>query len=181
VKRILAVAAGGVLAASASAAPAAGIPVIPAPSEAVAPVYPDAFRTDEITLSLSPMDVEEGAEIEYAIRMKPGQTLVYSWTATGDLEPDGFYVDFHGHPPAEPDFQVMAYREWVGREGHGALTSPFEGTHGWFFQNRSMAPATVTLRLAGFYELRSLRETVLEDGMTEIPFGPPRPAAPHAP
>ncbi len=153
---------------------AAGVPTQQAPA-AVAPAYPAGYRTDEISFTLAPATDEEGAEMEYLVRMSPGQTLVYAWSADGDLEEGDFFADFHGHTPAGEGFMVMTYRDTTGAQGQGALVAPFEGTHGWFFQNRSTGPATVRLKLAGFYELRSLRETVLEEGAGEIPFGPPRP------
>lgn len=155
---------------------AAGVPTRQAPA-AVAPAYPDGYRTDEISVTLAPVTDEEGSELEYLVRMAPGRTLVYAWAVEGAQGEGDFFADFHGHTPAGEGFMVMTYHDTMGAAGQGALIAPFEGTHGWFFQNRSMGPATVRLKLAGFYELRSLRETVLEEGAGEIPFGPPRP--PH--
>jgi len=37
-------------------------------------------------------------------------------------------------------------------EGRGALTAPFEGTHGWYFRNQGEAPLTVKVKTWGFYE-----------------------------
>jgi hypothetical protein len=158
----------------AGAALAAGVPTEQAP-EATAPVYPAGFRSDEIAFSLSPASDAESSELEYLVRMSPGQTLVYAWSVEGELGEDDFFTDFHGHTAPGEAFRVMTYRETMGRQGQGALVAPFAGTHGWFFQNRSMKPVKVRLRMSGFYELRSLRETVLEEGSEQVPFGPPRP------
>lgn len=159
-----------------SASAQQGFVVEKPPSEATAPVYEAAFRTDTIELALSPTDDREGSELEYLIKMKPGATLVYSWTVEDLADGEEFYTDFHGHRDAA-DTRVMSYKEGTGKEGRGALTAPFEGTHGWLFQNQSMKPVKVKLTLAGFYELRSVRETMLVDETTEqLPFGPSRPA-----
>jgi hypothetical protein len=33
------------------------------------------------------------------------------------------------------------------------LIAPWQGIHGWYWQNKSGAPVTVRLRMSGFYEL----------------------------
>lgn len=160
---------------SAGPALAAGVPTEPAPAGA-AVAHPAGYRTDEFVFSLSPVgDDDEGAELEYLVRMTPGQTLVYAWAVEGETAEGDFFTDFHGHTPAGEGFKVVTYEQTTGSQGQGVLTAPVEGTHGWFFQNRSTRPARVTLRIAGFYALRSLREAVLEEEAEEIPFGPPRP------
>lgn len=129
-------------------ASAAGAPATPARS------YPAAFRTDEIVIDL-PGDGAEGSELEYKVRMKPGATLVYSWTEAG-APGDEFYSDFHGQTiPATPkaEIQVATYRQATGAGDNGSLIAPLDGVHGWYLQNQGIGPAKVTLKIAGFYEL----------------------------
>ena len=57
--------------------------------------------------------------------------------------------EFHGHTPQTVTF----YKKAAGVTHHGSLTAPFDGIHGWYFENRSKAPVTVRLRLSGFYEI----------------------------
>ena len=48
------------------------------------------------------------------------------------------------------------YLEWAfetGTSANGALTAPFDGIHGWYFQNQSLNHVIVKVKLAGFYEL----------------------------
>jgi hypothetical protein len=47
----------------------------------------------------------------------------------------------------------MEYRQATGLNSNGALVAPFEGVHGWYFQNQSDKPLVVHLKLSGFYEL----------------------------
>ena len=41
----------------------------------------------------------------------------------------------------------------AGAKAAGSLIAPWQGTHGWYWQNKSEAPVVVRLRTAGFYEL----------------------------
>lgn len=45
------------------------------------------------------------------------------------------------------------YHKMTGTADKGTLSAPFDGFHGWFFQNSGVKPVTVRLRLAGFYPL----------------------------
>ena len=126
----------------------------PAGSGQTARYYEGAFRTDTIEIVLPP---DTDNELEYKVRMKTGGTLTYSWNVTGDEEhPDWFYYDFHGESqPTGTDAKpvVMEYRQQTGLNSGGALVAPFDGIHGWYFQNQSDKKVTVHLKLSGFYEL----------------------------
>jgi hypothetical protein len=127
----------------------------PAGLNATTRFYASAFRTDTIAIKLAP-DGDEG-ELEYKVKMQPGGTLAYSWNVTGDeAHPDWFYFDFHGESVALTQAgktTVMEYKQATGLNSSGALVAPFEGVHGWYFQNQSDKPVTVHLKLSGFYEL----------------------------
>lgn len=45
------------------------------------------------------------------------------------------------------------YHKMSGTADNGTLIAPFEGRHGWFFQNSAEKPVKVRLRIAGFYTL----------------------------
>jgi len=54
----------------------------------------------------------------------------------------------------------------------GALVAPFEGVHGWYFQNQSDKPQTVHLKISGFYDLVPPGEYGNEGGITpQAPSG----------
>jgi hypothetical protein len=126
----------------------------PAGPNATTRFYATPFRTDTILITLPP---DEKNELEYKVKMRPGDTLTYSWSVTGDeAHPEWFYYDFHGESRPVPEgakATVMEYRQSTGLNSSGALVAPFEGVHGWYFQNQSDKPQTVRLKISGFYEL----------------------------
>jgi hypothetical protein len=126
----------------------------PAGANQTARYYVSTLRSDTIEIVLPP---DSGNELEYKVRMHAGDTLTYAWTVTGDeAHPDWFYYDFHGESqPSAPDAKpvVMEYRQTTGVRSGGALVAPFDGIHGWYFQNQSDKKVTVHLKISGFYEL----------------------------
>jgi len=108
---------------------------------------PGPFRSDVIRVPLkAAADPGKGHEVEYMVRMKTGDSLVYSWeTAPGS----DVWHEFHGHTPQTVTF----YKKAGGTSHHGSLTAPFDGIHGWYFENRTKRPVSVRLRLSGYYEL----------------------------
>lgn len=111
------------------------------------------WRTDVITIRLA-AGGQEGSETERKVWMVPGQAFVYAWTADGEV-----YSDFHGETLPKPRIAVMTYRTTDPLKGgpaslRGSFTAPMEGFHGWYFMNLEERPVTVTVRLAGFYEIR---------------------------
>ncbi|MES2258055.1 MAG: hypothetical protein V4724_06030 [Pseudomonadota bacterium] len=136
-------------------APAAGRPPPggAAVAAAVARFYPGTLRSDTVVIPLAAAgDRAHGDEREWKVRMRTGQTLVYSWTVAA---PEGeFYADFHGQSDPVPKVLVQSYRQGMETASHGALTAPFDGIHGWFLQNQSARPVVVHLTLSGFYNMR---------------------------
>jgi hypothetical protein len=126
---------------------------IPAPTgkEALSRTYPTGYRTDVVDV---PIKGNKG-ELEYMIRMKAGDTVVYSWEAAGIGNPQSFNTEFHGHTepaPGQPG-DLMFYEKAAGSKASGSLIAPWQGIHGWYWQNKSETTVTVRLRMAGFYEL----------------------------
>ena len=119
--------------------------------------YPTAFRSDYVDIPLA----ATGDELEYKVRMKPGDSYVYSWSVDGVPSPEEFYYDFHGETPAGPgvpEAKVVEYKQATGVRANGTLVAPIAGVHGWYFQNQSEKPVMVKLKLSGFYELVPIGE-----------------------
>lgn len=114
--------------------------------------YPTPFRSDTIDIPLKGAE-SVGSELEYKVRMKPGATLVYSWSV--DAPAEEFYADFHSQqwPSPGPKEVVISHKAGIGTGASGALVAPFEGIHGWYLQNQSEKPVVVHLKLSGFYDL----------------------------
>ncbi|CAH0129401.1 MULTISPECIES: transmembrane anchor protein [Roseomonadaceae] len=101
-----------------------------------------ASRTDETTITLRP---NQGLEVK--LDMRRGARASYSWTATGPVN-----FDLHGEPPNPGRNAAHSYRNGRGSSGEqGEFTAIFDGTHGWFWRNRSGRDVSVTLRTTGDY------------------------------
>lgn len=128
---------------------------LPAAHSAGAPArfYEHELRKDRIDIPLAAGgDAEHRDALEWKVRMKAGDTLVFSWTVAA---PAGeFYFDFHGQSDPAPQVKVLSYQEGLGNGSNGTVTAPFDGIHGWFLQNQSATPVVVHLELSGFYQMR---------------------------
>ena len=113
--------------------------------------YARPWRTDTIEIPLTAAPAA-GYDLEYKLRMQAGDTLVYSWTAV-DASADEFYFDFHSESAPAPEVKVASHRQGTASTANGSLTAPFDGIHGWYFENQATKPVVVRLTLAGFYEL----------------------------
>jgi hypothetical protein len=124
---------------------------VPTGKEALSRTYRSGYRTDVIDV---PVPGNAG-QLEYMIRMKAGDTAVYSWEVLSISNPQAFYTEFHGHTDAAPGQpgDLMFYEKAAGAKASGALIAPWQGIHGWYWPNKSEAPVTVRLHLAGFYEI----------------------------
>jgi hypothetical protein len=87
--------------------------------------------------------------MEYKYRLDKGEALLYSWKATGPVN-----VEFHAEPDGAPRGYAQTY-EKMDRQtaASGTLTAPFPGIHGWYWENTTDQPVTVTLTSAGYYNL----------------------------
>jgi hypothetical protein len=137
-------------AASEAKAPATAAAGGAAPAQVLARTYPTPFRTDTIDIPLKASE-NEGSELEYKVQMKAGESLVYSWSV--QAPPEEFYFDFHSEKRPAPKETVISHEQAVGLARNGSLVAPFDGIHGWYFQNQSVKPVVVHLKLSGFYTL----------------------------
>ncbi len=98
------------------------------------------------------------AAVEYKVAMKPGQSILYRWTATnldGTPATIPIEVDLHGHdtPPEGQPETVVEYRKARLLTDQGSLTAPIDGIFGWYFRNHSPDPIMIRLEIEGFYTL----------------------------
>ncbi|OWQ34166.1 hypothetical protein [Pseudomonas sp. DrBHI1] len=122
--------------------------VAPAPVPQVAVVEPakpavkPAAKTDEVSLTLKP---GEGREIK--LEMRKGTVVAYEWSASGPVN-----HDTHGetYDAAQGDFHSYNKGRQVNGD-KGELTALFDGTHGWFWRNRTSSNVTIVLNTAGDY------------------------------
>lgn len=123
-----------------SVAPAAA-PQITAVEPASQAEQPSA-KKDEVSLTLKP---GEGREIK--LEMRKGMLVAYKWSASGPVN-----HDTHGetYNAAQGDFHSYSKGRQV-KGDTGELTALFDGTHGWFWRNRTSGNVTIVLNMTGDY------------------------------
>ena len=100
------------------------------------------YRRDALTVTLPP---GKGAEVK--AMLKAGDGMVFRWTASGDVA-----LDMHGERTGIKNAWTSYAVETSQREGAGTFVAPFDGSHGWYWQNRGTDPVTVEIEAAGFQE-----------------------------
>ena len=113
--------------------------------------YQGTHRSHTVDIPVRP----NGGEIEYMVKMKQGDSMVYSWRAVDIAAPNRLTSEFHGHTDRAPGTTgtLVFYRKGTGGTENGSLIAPFDGTHGWYLKNDTDRPVVVRLTLAGFYEV----------------------------
>jgi len=101
-----------------------------------------AGRTDETSVTLAP-----GEAIEVKMEMRKGAKTTYSWKTEGGA----VNHDTHGEPNDAPN-KTHSYSKGRGvASDQGVLQAAFDGSHGWFWRNRTDGNVTVTLNTSGDY------------------------------
>lgn len=114
-------------------------PAAEAPAKEAAP-----GQQHTMTVKLKP---GQGAEIK--LTMRKDASVRYEWSAEGG--PVNY--DTHGDPVNAPKNFYHGYGK--GRNtasDSGTLQAAFDGTHGWFWRNRTNSEVTVTLKTSGDYQ-----------------------------
>lgn len=128
----------------------------PAPAPQVAQVQPiakpvaqpastttSALKTNQMSVTLKP---GEGTEIK--LEVLKGKSVSYEWTAVGG--PVNF--DTHGEPYNGEKGYFHSYSKGKQvKNDKGEFTAIFDGTHGWFWRNRSSNDVTIALKTNGDY------------------------------
>jgi hypothetical protein len=126
------------------AAPPASVSVPVQPVAIAKPAKPaaPAAKSDEVSLTLKP---GEGREIK--LEMHKGSVVTYKWSASGPVN-----HDTHGetYNAAQGDFHSYSKGRQV-KGDKGELTALFDGTHGWFWRNRTSGNVTIVLNTTGDY------------------------------
>ncbi|MDQ3748156.1 MAG: transmembrane anchor protein [Acidobacteriota bacterium] len=100
-----------------------------------------ALKTDEMTVTLKP-----GQGIEIKLEMSKGARVNYEWTTSGGA----LNYDTHGDNASKA---FISYKKGTGVEkDSGELIADFDGSHGWFWRNRTTGDVTVTIKTSGEYQ-----------------------------
>jgi hypothetical protein len=102
------------------------------------------FKQETVTFTIGP---REGMEYKY--RLDKGEALLYSWHADVPVN-----YELHAEPDGAPRGYAQSYEKVpTTQQASGQLNAPFPGIHGWFWENPSDKPITLTLTTAGYYNL----------------------------
>jgi hypothetical protein len=102
-------------------------------------------RSDTVTIEIP---VRKG--LEYKLLMEKYAHLEYEWSTDGEE----LYFDFHGEPRGDTTGYFESFAITTSNNMKGSLTTPFAGSHGWYWKNETDAPVTVTLSIKGNYILK---------------------------
>ena len=96
--------------------------------------------------------VPAGEGLEYKFHLVKGAALEYSWATDGAK----LYFDFHGEPKGDKTGYFKSFKESIDNQSNGTLTAPFEGPHGWYWENKTQSPVTIILNTKGSYRILGL-------------------------
>lgn len=99
------------------------------------------------------LTIPAGKGIEYKLAMKKYQKVTYEWI-TNDSE---LYVDLHGEPKGDKTGYFESYSIATVNQMKGSFTAPFEGSHGWYWKNKSEADIQIQLVFNGEYTIEGLK------------------------
>ncbi|MGH9783708.1 MAG: hypothetical protein ACRD88_05940 [Terriglobia bacterium] len=116
-------------------------PGAPEPTPEAHTIQANTFKRDSIVISLDALEW-----MEYKYRMEKGATMVYSWVAPVPVK-----VEMHSEPEGGPRGYAEFFEKAEKSQGHGSYEAPFSGIHGWYFENLSEHPITITLNSSGFF------------------------------
>ncbi len=97
---------------------------------------------DTISVTLKP---DQGAEVK--TKMRKGETLKYTWST------DGGRANFDVHADSKKlKINYHNYEKGSQKTKEGSITAAFDGSHGWFWRNRTSETLTVSLQVSGEYD-----------------------------
>jgi hypothetical protein len=98
------------------------------------------FRLDSRQITVPSL-----GSIEFKYQLARGASMMYSWRATAPIDFD-FHTEVAGRPNASDTFE-----RGEGAESSGFYTAPYDGIHGWYWENLNDADVTISLDAAGFF------------------------------
>jgi hypothetical protein len=97
--------------------------------------------SNEMQVKLAP---NEGVEIK--ADMSKGKKLKYAWST------DGGKANFDIHADSKTlGIDYHQYKKGSEERQEGEIEAAFDGSHGWFWRNRTSKPITITLKTQGEY------------------------------
>lgn len=118
------------------------VAVISDVEEQVTPEPEKVIMQDKISVTLKP---NQGAEVK--TKMRKGETLKYKWSTNGGR------ANFDVHADSKKlNINYHNYEKGSQQTKEGSITAAFDGSHGWFWRNRTSKTLTVSLQVSGEYD-----------------------------
>ena len=109
---------------------------------------PTTYHKDSVTFPLAPFE-----SVEYKYTLEQGQSMVFTWQAvSASNDPQAELIfDMHSEEKGTDPEDSVTFD--MGRAGsaHGSFVAPFDGIHGWYWENRTGEDIVVELVTTGFY------------------------------
>ena len=102
----------------------------------------NGIKKETISLTLEP---DAGAEVKAV--MKKGGKVVYRWESSGGK----INFDVHGDSK-KLSIKYHNYEKGSVKTKEGTIIAAFDGSHGWFWRNRTGETVTISLEVSGDYE-----------------------------
>jgi len=99
------------------------------------------------------LTIPAGKGIEYKLSMNQFSKVTYEWVS----DSGALYVDLHGEPKGDTTGYFESYAVATLTRMKGSFTTPFEGSHGWYWQNNSDNDIQVQLVVNGKYVIEGLK------------------------
>ncbi|VVT27836.1 conserved hypothetical protein [Sphingomonas aurantiaca] len=100
-------------------------------------------QSKKVSIDLAP---DEGREIKAL--MNKGDKITYFWQTNGaDVR-----YELHGERIGAADGEYTSYKKGESTGEHGDFVAPFDGTHGWYWRNRSGKPVKITVNASGTFQ-----------------------------
>lgn len=96
------------------------------------------------------IEIPANKGIEYKLLMDKHAHLEYKWQTDGAE----LFFDFHGEPKGDTTGYFESFSITTSKDMKGSLTTPFEGSHGWYWKNSTDEPVVVTLSIKGVYTIK---------------------------
>lgn len=117
----------------------------PSVAEIAAKRQTPGVRSDTVKIDIPP-----GKGLEYKLLMDEFVHLEYEWSTDGEA----LYFDFHGEPKGDTTGYFESFAITTSDKMKGSLNTPFAGSHGWYWKNKTDAVITVTLSTTGDYLIK---------------------------
>tara|TARA_R110002049_G_scaffold29552_14_gene100446 strand:- start:12062 stop:13243 length:1182 start_codon:yes stop_codon:yes gene_type:complete len=98
---------------------------------------------------------------EYKLFLEKGSELEYTWETDGEQ----LFFDFHGEPEGDTSGYFKSYNKSTENQASGTLTTPFSGTHGWYWKNDTKQAVTITLNVKGAYQRLDIEMDETQDSI----------------